>query len=94
MNLTRSSKSGKAGRHDLAMLKLEYPIKQTAYVHAVCYDEDPDSSLIWPTQYGVVTGWGSKKKVGFDVSAYLSTSEPALFIWGRLYERWIAVSAG
>ena len=62
IKLMRPPKSGKSGRGDMALVKLEYPIKQTAYVHSVCYDEDPDSSLIWPTQYGVVTGWGSKKK--------------------------------
>jgi hypothetical protein len=63
VKLVRPPKSGKTRRDDMAMVKLEHPVKQTAYVHSVCYDEDPDSTLIWPTQYGVVTGWGSKKKV-------------------------------
>jgi hypothetical protein len=63
VKLIRPSKSGKHRRDDIAMVKLQYPIKPTSYAHAVCYDEDPDSSLIWPTQYGVVTGWGSKKQV-------------------------------
>lgn len=62
----RPPKAGKDGRDDLAMVKLQRAIKPTAFVHTVCYDEDPVSSLIWPTQYGVVTGWGSKTRVGFD----------------------------
>lgn len=60
VKLIRPPKYGKKGRDDIAMVKIQHPVKQTAYVHLVCYDEDPQSSLIWPTQYGVVTGWGSK----------------------------------
>ena len=61
--IVRPPKSGKNGRDDIAMIKLKDSIKQTAYAHAVCYDEDPASALIWPTEYGVVTGWGSRKQV-------------------------------
>ena len=61
--IVRPPKSGRNGRDDIAMIKLKNSIKQTAYTHAVCYDKDPASALIWPTEYGVVTGWGSRKQV-------------------------------
>ena len=63
VKIKRPDRPDKDGRDDIALVKLKTSIKQTAYAHAVCYDEDPASSLIWPTEYGVVTGWGSRRQV-------------------------------
>ncbi|XP_046845122.1 sushi, von Willebrand factor type A, EGF and pentraxin domain-containing protein 1-like [Xenia sp. Carnegie-2017] len=62
IKLFRAPKFAKGGRANLVLIKLNHPIKQTAYVRTVCYDEDKKSTLIWPTHYGVVTGWGSTTK--------------------------------
>lgn len=60
IKIIRPRKYSKKERDDLVLVKLRDAIKQTAYVHSICYDDDTSGSLIWPTQYGVVTGWGSK----------------------------------
>lgn len=62
IKIIRPPRYFKKRRDDLALVKLKYPVKQTAFVHSICYDNDPTSSLIWPTEYGVITGWGSRKQ--------------------------------
>ncbi|CAB3991250.1 complement factor B-like [Paramuricea clavata] len=76
VKLIRPSKSGKNRSDDIAMVKLQYPIKPTSYVHAVCYNNESNSSLTWPTQYGVVTGWGSKKQTKSNSVTIPAFDEP------------------
>lgn len=59
----------------MVLIKLNHPIKQTAYVRTVCYDEDKKSTLIWPTHYGVVTGWGSTTKVRFIFEIFSTSAK-------------------
>ena len=60
--LHQKSRSGKLD-YDIALIKLQFPVKLTAYVRTICLPLKEDKLLMRPHQYGLIAGWGHTKHV-------------------------------
>ena len=57
--------------NDIALIKLDRPVKLTNFVRTVCLQEKSEQDLAIPGTYGIATGWGVRKALKLGQSAQL-----------------------